>query len=80
MPGSKWKFVLYHEGADLKVEVHELAERMIYIAESSRVKPLILIRVAGGETPHYWTSVPPGREKEAQEIGWLIDRHLDANP
>ena len=80
MPGSEWKFVVYHEGTDVKVEVHELMQQKIYLAESTRLKPLMLIRVAATEDFHYWTSVPPGREKEAEEIGRLIDRHIDANP
>lgn len=46
---------------------------------SSKRKPLILAKAAGMDTPFFWTSIPEGRQKEAEGVGKLIEEYLSKN-
>ena len=43
---------------------------------SSQRKPLIIARAKGKEAPYFWTSIPEGRQKEAEGVGLLIEQYL----
>jgi len=43
---------------------------------SSQRKPLIIARARGQEAPYFWTSIPEGRQKEAEGVGLLIEQYL----
>jgi hypothetical protein len=79
MPRGKKKFVVYYRGTELSVEVHEIAQRTIYLVRSARMEPLLITRITEIESTRLWASIPMGREKEAEVIGRLIDRHAEAN-
>ena len=38
--------------------------------------PLVLTRATTHEQQRFWTSIPQGRQKEAEEIGTLIAEHI----
>jgi hypothetical protein len=42
---------------------------------SSR-EPIIVARAEGEQRPFFWTSIPEGRQKEAEGVGKLIEEYL----
>jgi hypothetical protein len=72
-------FDIDYEGLTAKVTEHFLKEmRVFHITFAGKRKPLV-ITVA--ETPggkKWWTSVPQGRQKEAEEVGRLIANYIRA--
>lgn len=43
---------------------------------SSSREPIVVARARGVERPFFWTSIPEGRQKEAEGVGKLIDAYL----
>ena len=43
---------------------------------SSKRQPIIVARAKGMNAPFFWTSIPEGRQKEAEGIGKLIEEYL----
>ena len=43
---------------------------------SSKRNPLIIVRAAGMNVPFFWTSIPEGRQREAEGVGKLIEEYL----
>jgi hypothetical protein len=72
-------FVIGYEGATAEVSEHHLQDMRVFrIIFTDTRKPLV-ITVA--ETPagkKWWTSVPQGRQKEAEEVGKLIAGYIRA--
>ena len=50
-----------------------------YIKFSSARKPITIARAKFVDSNIRWTSVPEGRQKEAEGIGELIDQYLSRN-
>jgi hypothetical protein len=79
MGGSESRFVVYQRGTEMKVEVHELAGKKMYLVTSNIMEPLLFTREMENNNMGFWKSVPDGREKEAEEIGRLIAKHIQSN-
>ncbi len=43
---------------------------------SSEREPIVVARAKGMERPFFWTSIPEGRQKEAEGVGKLIEGYL----
>ena len=43
---------------------------------SSKRKPITIARAKGMNAPFFWTSIPEGRQKEAEGVGKLIEGYL----
>ena len=43
---------------------------------SSNRNPIVIARAEGMDTPYFWTSIPEGRQKEAEGVGKLIEEYL----
>ncbi len=43
---------------------------------SSSREPIVVARAKGMDKPFFWTSIPEGRQKEAEGIGKLIEEYL----
>ena len=43
---------------------------------SSKRIPLIIVRAEGMNIPFFWTSIPEGRQREAEGVGKLIEEYL----
>ena len=43
---------------------------------SSKRKPITIARAKGMDAPFFWTSIPEGRQKEAEGVGKLIEEYL----
>lgn len=46
------------------------------VSFSSNRKALVVARAKGRERPFFWTSIPEGRQKEAEGLGKLIENFL----
>ena len=54
---------------------HFVAFRVIF---SSHREPIVVARVKGVDRPYFWTSIPEGRQKEAEGVGKLIEDYLSS--
>jgi hypothetical protein len=43
---------------------------------SSEREPIVVARAKGADRPYFWTSIPEGRQKEAEGVGKLIEDYL----
>jgi len=43
---------------------------------SSKRKPITIARAKGMDAPFFWTSIPEGRQNEAEGVGNLIEEYL----
>ena len=46
---------------------------------SSSRAPIVVARAKGMDAPFFWTSIPEGRQKEAEGVGKLIEDYLLEN-
>ena len=75
-PGAS-NFELDHKGVKLKVQSFLLNGQQIYrVVFPDNRKPLVIARPLNANATRFWTSIPEGRQKEAEEIGTLIAAHL----
>jgi hypothetical protein len=47
-----------------------------YVEFSSERKPIVVAKAAFVTSPATWTSIPEGRQKEAEGVGKLIELYL----
>ncbi|TKK65428.1 hypothetical protein FC093_20165 [Ilyomonas limi] len=71
-------FELDYKGSKIRVQEHTVAGTTVFriVFPDSR-KPLVVTRATRNNYTDFWTSVPEGRQKEAEEIGELISEHLN---
>ncbi|TSJ36442.1 hypothetical protein FO440_23360 [Mucilaginibacter corticis] len=67
-------FILPSEGAAIRVTEHEVkGSRIFYIVFPGTRKPLtITVSERRGTDEKFWTSIPEGRQPEAEHYGKLI--------
>lgn len=73
------QFDINYEGSAATVREHEVQEKRVFHITFSDKRKALVITVA--ETPggkKWWTSVPQGRQKEAEEVGKLIATYIRA--
>ena len=46
------------------------------VSFSSGREPIVVARAKGADQPFFWTSIPEGRQKEAEGVGKLIEEYL----
>jgi len=72
-------FDIEYEGIAATVTEHYLQEmRVFHIAFSSNRKPLVIAVAEAPGGKKWWTSVPQGRQKEAEEVGKLVANYIRA--
>jgi hypothetical protein len=62
------------------MKVHELnipKHTAFRITFSSKRPPLVVARTKDADRNTFWTSIPEGRQKEAEGIGKLIEEHIN---
>jgi hypothetical protein len=47
-----------------------------FVEFSSRRTPIVVARAKGQAIPFFWTSIPEGRQAEAEGVGLLIEKYL----
>jgi hypothetical protein len=71
-------FELDYNGNRLSIQEHTVAKRSVFrISFSDTRAPLVITQATNFEGLPFWTSVPEGRQKEAEQIGTLILEHLN---
>jgi hypothetical protein len=67
------------DGSWIKVSEHELAGKRVFHAYfSDNRKPLAITVGLGLRDQKFWTSIPQGRQAEAEQIGKLIAEYIRA--
>ena len=80
MQKSNDLFELKLKAGTINVNQHLVSNVIIYrIIFSDHRIPLIITRALTNNAEHWWTSVPEGRQKEANEIGPLIAAYIQSN-
>ena len=71
------EFTLESHGVFIKVKRLGLPGHTAFkVSFSSSRKPLVVARAHGADRPVFWTSVPEGRQKEAEGVGALIEEYI----
>lgn len=72
-------FTIEYEGSAAQVTEHELQEMRVFrITFTGPRKPLVITVAEKPGGKKWWTSVPQGRQKEAEEVGKLIADYIRA--
>ncbi|MFC4231497.1 hypothetical protein ACFOW1_06335 [Parasediminibacterium paludis] len=71
------KFELTYGATTIAVERFTIGKTIAYKAVfSSKRPPLVLTRATNFELGKFWTSIPEGRQKEAEGVGEMIEDYL----
>ena len=72
-------FELDFKESKIKVQKHSLAGQVIFrIQFSDNRSPLAITRAMHANMNRFWTSIPEGRQREAEEVGLLISEYFKA--
>jgi hypothetical protein len=69
-------FEISYKHQTVPTEVVRTGGRTLYVARIPGLTPLVVHRAKTFDGPLFWTSIPEGRQQEAEEIGKLIDGYL----
>ncbi len=73
MERSQDNFELDFKGGKIKVSRHSIRSQVIFkIVFSDNRRPLVATRALHADAYKFWTSIPEGRQREAEEVGPLI--------
>lgn len=71
------QFKLTYGKTILQVERLDIPKRMAFrVVFSSKREPIVVAVAKGVNDPWFWTSIPEGRQKEAEGVGRLIEDYL----
>ena len=80
MGNSLDAFELDFKDVKIRVQRHFVSHQTIYrIVFSDKRSQLVVTRALTDNAAHWWTSIPEGRQREAEEIGPLIADYIKAN-
>lgn len=69
-------FELLYNAEKIKVQRHSIGKETIFrIIFSNSKAPLVITRATHENAYRFWTSIPEGRQREAEEIGKLIEEY-----
>lgn len=70
-------FDLDFHGKPISISEHEIkSKRVFYIDFKGERKPLTITVALSARDKKFWTSIPEGRQPEAEEIGKLIALYI----
>lgn len=73
-------FELDFKDGKIRVQRHFVSQQTIYrIVFSDKRDPLVVTRALTDNAVRWWTSIPEGRQREAEEIGLLIANYIKSN-
>jgi len=68
-------------GGKAKVQRHSISGQVIFrVIFPAKIPSIVLTRATRENGNRFWTSIPEGRQREAEEIGELIVEHFKSNP
>ena len=71
-------FELNFKDGMIRVQRHLVSNQTIYrIVFSDKRNQLVITRALTDNAAHWWTSIPEGRQREAKEIGALIEQYFE---
>ena len=80
MEQSTGTFELAFKDGGITIQRYSISSHTIYrVVFSDKRQPLVITRAVTDNAAHWWTSIPEGRQKEAEEIGTLIGNLIQAN-
>jgi hypothetical protein len=69
-------FELSYNDEKIKVQRHSIGSQTIFrIIFSNSRAPLVITRAMHENAYRFWTSIPEGRQREAEEVGILIEEY-----
>lgn len=72
-------FELNFKDGRIRIQRHLVANQTIYrIVFSDKRNPLVITRALTENATRWWTSIPEGRQREAEKIGPLIEAYFKA--
>jgi hypothetical protein len=66
-------FEISYREEKIKVQRHSLGSQTIFRIIFANNSPLVITRATHENAYRFWTSIPEGRQREAEEIGKLIE-------
>jgi hypothetical protein len=77
MEKSQNDFILDFMDGAIRVQRHSIGAQVIFrVTFSNKKSPLVLTRALHSNTYRFWTSIPEGRQDEAEEVGILISEYF----
>jgi hypothetical protein len=70
------EFTVSYKGTPVKIKLQSFGNDRIYLVHLPGQAPLMITRAKDANSARFWTSVPEGRQKLAEEIGELIAAHI----
>jgi hypothetical protein len=72
-------FQFEHSGVTLTVEKLNVPKQMVFrVSFSSKRASIVIARAVNADNTVFWTSIPEGRQPEAEGVGKLIEEYLIA--
>ena len=74
-------FEIEHEGKPIGVAEHRLPSGRVFHIDflEQSVKPLVITVAETDKGKKYWTSMPEGRQGEAEKVGKLVANYIRGN-
>ena len=80
MENSQDIFELSFKQGRIRIQRYFVSSQTIYhVVFSDKRSPLVVTRALTDNAARWWTSIPEGRQREAEEIGPLIADYIKAN-
>ena len=77
MEKSQDNFELDFKDGKVQIRRHSIGKDVIFqVAFSDGTRPLVLTRAKHSNAYKFWTSIPEGRQDEAEEVGLLISEYF----
>ncbi len=77
MEKNQDKFELDFADGRIKVARHSIGSNVVFsVIFSDNRKPLVLTRAIHANAYRFWTSIPEGRQEEADEVGPIISEYF----
>jgi hypothetical protein len=81
MDKNEANFELDFEEGKIQVHQHVVGTQTIFrVLFSNKRSPLVVTRATHANSYKFWTSIPEGKQKEAEEIGALISEYFKLIP
>jgi len=78
MESSEDIFELNFRDQMIRIQRHLVSNQIIYrIVFSDKRNSLVITRALTENAAHWWTSIPEGRQREAVEIGQIIEKYFE---